>query len=163
MPHGVMEIFHWHKTFWSHYGPGVYSASKKMSTRSISWGVNAAGAYGWQPYHRPVPLTRNLGNLNSWNPLGNFRPVTGQLYLYLYMKLCIFDPLSLNSETLNILFSKPIVIRPRYIQKLLPTTLYSNTLILCPSLKASSKFPYTFGIWGNIKSSSEDKRSCTKL
>jgi hypothetical protein len=28
----------------------------EMSTRNISWGVNAAGAWGWQPYHLHVPI-----------------------------------------------------------------------------------------------------------
>ena len=30
----------------------------------------------------PVPLSRNLGALTSWNPLGLSRPVMGLLYLY---------------------------------------------------------------------------------
>jgi hypothetical protein len=29
-------------------------------------------------------MSRNLGTLTSWNPLGHSRPVTGLLYLYLY-------------------------------------------------------------------------------
>jgi len=29
-----------------------------------------------------VPLSRNLENLTSWNPLGRARPVMGLLYLY---------------------------------------------------------------------------------
>jgi len=33
-------------------------------------------------YHHPVPLSRNLGNLTSWNPLGPSGPVTGLLYLF---------------------------------------------------------------------------------
>ena len=33
-------------------------------------GVKAAGAYGWQPYHLPVPLSWNLGTLTSWNWYG---------------------------------------------------------------------------------------------
>ena len=40
-------------------------------------GVNAAGAYGWQPYQLSVRLLWNLGTLTSWNPLGHSRPVTG--------------------------------------------------------------------------------------
>ena len=28
-------------------------------------------------YHHPVPLSRNLGTLTSWNPLGLSRPVMG--------------------------------------------------------------------------------------
>ena len=42
-----------------------------------------SGAQGWQPYHHPVPLSWNLGNLTSWNPLDHSRPVTGLLCLYL--------------------------------------------------------------------------------
>ena len=36
----------------------------------------------------PVPLSRNLGNLNSWNPLGQSWPVMGLIYLYLRRKSC---------------------------------------------------------------------------
>ena len=32
-------------------------------------------------YHYPVPLSRNLGTLTSWNHLGLSRPVMGLLYL----------------------------------------------------------------------------------
>ena len=52
----------------------------EMSTRGISWGIKAAGAWGW-PYHHPVLLSWNLGTLTSWNPLGLSKPVTGPLYL----------------------------------------------------------------------------------
>jgi len=34
-------------------------------------------------YYHPVPLSRNLGALTSWNPLGLSRPVMGLLYLFL--------------------------------------------------------------------------------
>ena len=34
-------------------------------------------------YHHPVPLSRNLGTLTSWNSLGHSRPVMGLLYLCL--------------------------------------------------------------------------------
>jgi hypothetical protein len=47
----------------------------------------------WNPLGHPrpvtglllylVPLSRNLGTLTSWNPLGHPRPVMGLLYLYL--------------------------------------------------------------------------------
>jgi hypothetical protein len=80
-PDGVIGIFHWHKSFWSHYSPEVDSASNRNEYQEYFLGVNAAGAYGWQPYHHPVPLSRNLGTLTSWNPLGHSRPVTRLLYL----------------------------------------------------------------------------------
>ena len=34
----------------------------------------------------PVPLSWNLGTLNSCNPLGHYRPVTGLIYLYLTLR-----------------------------------------------------------------------------
>jgi hypothetical protein len=34
-----------------------------------------------------VPLSRNLGTLTSWNPLGPSRPVTGLLYPFFYAQL----------------------------------------------------------------------------
>ena len=40
-----------------------------------------------------MPLSRNLGALTSWNPLGLSRPVTGLLYFYftfLLSCLCVF-------------------------------------------------------------------------
>ena len=77
-----LEIFIDIKSFRSHYGPGVDSASNRNEYREYFMGVKAASAYGWQPYHHPVPLSCNLGTLTSWNPLGHSRPVMGLLYLY---------------------------------------------------------------------------------
>jgi hypothetical protein len=61
--------------------PGVDSASKN------EYQVNPGGKGGrclrLTTYHFHVPMSRNLGALNSWNPVGLFRPVLGQLYLYL--------------------------------------------------------------------------------
>ena len=37
---------------------------------------------GLHKERHPVPLSRNLGTLNSWNTLGSSRPVTGLFYLY---------------------------------------------------------------------------------
>jgi len=36
----------------------------EMSTSSISWGVKAAGAYGWQPYHLHVLIFLKSGSLS---------------------------------------------------------------------------------------------------
>ena len=35
----------------------------EMSTRNISWGVKAAGTYGWQVYHLRVPTVMKSGSL----------------------------------------------------------------------------------------------------
>jgi hypothetical protein len=62
---------------------GVDSASKN------EYHVNPGGKSGrcvrLTTYHLHVPLSRNLGVLTSWNPMGLFRVVMGQLYLYLYL------------------------------------------------------------------------------
>jgi len=51
----------------------------EVGTRGISWGKGGR----WvrlTTYHHPVPLSRNLGALTSWNPLGLSRPVMGLLF-----------------------------------------------------------------------------------
>jgi len=53
----------------------------EMSTRSISWGTGGR-CVRLTTYHHPVPLSRNLGTLTSWNPLGLSRPVMGLIYLF---------------------------------------------------------------------------------
>jgi len=58
----------------------------EMSTRSISWGQRRP-CVRLTTYHHPVSLSRNLGALTSWNPLGLSRSVMGLLYLYLYLRL----------------------------------------------------------------------------
>jgi len=79
--------YHWNfsvtKSFRAHSGPGVDSTPDRNEYQVYFLGVKAAGALDWQPYHHPVPMSWNLGNLTSWNPLGHSRPVTGLLYLYL--------------------------------------------------------------------------------
>jgi len=82
IPAGITGIFHWRKILRSHYGPGFDSASNRNECQEHFLGVKAAGAQGWQPYHHPVPLSRNLGTLTSWNSLCLSRPVMGLLYLY---------------------------------------------------------------------------------
>jgi len=43
------------------------------------------GKGGWclklTTYHHPVPLSRNLGTLTFWNPLGLSRQIMGLLYV----------------------------------------------------------------------------------
>jgi hypothetical protein len=60
--------------------PGVDSASEN------EYQVNPGGKGGrcvrMTAYHLHVSMSRNLGALTSWNPLGHSRPVTGLLYFY---------------------------------------------------------------------------------
>jgi len=51
----------------------------EMSTRSISWGKGGR-CVRLTTYHNPVLLSRNLGALTFWNPLGHSWPVMGLLY-----------------------------------------------------------------------------------
>jgi hypothetical protein len=57
--------------------PGVDSASKN------EYEVNPVGKGGRRvrltTYHLHMPMSRNLGVLTSWNNVGLFRPVMGQL------------------------------------------------------------------------------------
>jgi hypothetical protein len=63
----------------------------EMSTRNISWWVNAAVAYGWQPATFMCRLSRNLGASTSWNPAGLSRLVMGLLYLFTYVYRGVSD------------------------------------------------------------------------
>ena len=65
----------------------------EMSTRSISWGQRRSVRKA-ETYHRPVPLSRNLGTLTSWNALGLPRPVMGLLYLFRVTELSYSIPVS---------------------------------------------------------------------
>jgi len=85
IPAGVSGFFIDIKSFRSHYVPEVDSASNRNEYQEYFLAVKTAGALGRQPYHHPVPLSRNLGTLTSWNPLGLSGPVTGLLYLYIYL------------------------------------------------------------------------------
>jgi len=48
---------------------GLTQPLTEMSTRNISWGVKAAGAYGCQPYHLRVPIVLKSGTLDLLEPL----------------------------------------------------------------------------------------------
>jgi hypothetical protein len=55
IPHGVIKIFQWLNPPGRTMALGSTLPLTEMSTRNLSWGVKAAGAYGWQPYHLQVP------------------------------------------------------------------------------------------------------------
>jgi len=56
---------HWNfsltKSFLPHYGPGIESASNRNEYQEYFLGVNAAGAWGRQPYHIHVPTVLKSG------------------------------------------------------------------------------------------------------
>jgi hypothetical protein len=49
----------------------------EMSTRNISWGVKAAGAYGWQPYRVHMQIVLKSGNLKPLEPSGPVQACNG--------------------------------------------------------------------------------------
>ena len=58
-------------------GLGSTQPLTEMSTRNISWGIKAAGAYGWQPYHLHVPNVLKSGSLNLLEPSGPVQACNG--------------------------------------------------------------------------------------
>jgi len=88
IPAGVSGIFIDIKSFQSHYDPGVDSASNRNEYQGYVVGGKSGRCVRLTTYHHPVPLSRNMENLTSWNPLGHSGPVTGLLYLYL--TYCVF-------------------------------------------------------------------------
>jgi len=61
--------------------PGVDSASKNEYQDNPE--VKVSRCVRLTTYHLHVPMSRNLGALTCWNPVGLFRPVMGQIYLFL--------------------------------------------------------------------------------
>jgi len=82
IPAGFIGFFINVKSFRSHYGPGVDSASNRNEYQEDFLGGKGGRCVRLTTYHHPVPLSPNLGALTSWNPLGHSGPVTGQLCLY---------------------------------------------------------------------------------
>jgi len=60
-----------------YHGPGVDSAPSENEYQEHFLGVKAAGAWGWQPYHHPVPNVMKSGNLNFLEPSGPHRACNG--------------------------------------------------------------------------------------
>ena len=66
-------------TFRSHCGPGVDSAPNRNEYQEYFLGVKSGRCVRLTTYYHPVPLSRNLRTVTSWNPLGLSRPVMGLL------------------------------------------------------------------------------------
>ena len=56
------------------YGPRFLT---KMLTKGVSWGVEVASAWGWQPYHFHMPIVLNSGRPNLLESLGPVHACTG--------------------------------------------------------------------------------------
>jgi len=91
IPAGVIGLFIDIKSFRSHYGPGVDSASNRNEYKEYFLGGKGGRCVRLTTYHHPVSLSRILGTLTSWNPLVPSGPVMGLLYLYLYLYLLLYS------------------------------------------------------------------------
>jgi len=77
IPDDVIGILHWHNASCRTMALGSTRPLTETSTRNISWGVKAAGAYGWQPYHLHVPIVLKSGSLNLLQPSGPVQACNG--------------------------------------------------------------------------------------
>jgi hypothetical protein len=77
IPDGVTKIFHWHNPCGRTMALVSTQSLTGMSIRHISWGVEAAGAYGWPTYHLHVPIVAKSGSLNLLQPSGPNQACTG--------------------------------------------------------------------------------------
>ena len=127
----------------------------EISNRSIfSWGKGGR-CVRLTTYHHPVPLSRNMGTLNSWNPLGHSRHVTALLYLF-HISTCtpFFIAVNINLNVISLLITTT-----QWSEHHFDATLYWNTndcpamwknLNTLKSYKAQSL--YTFGVSGSTDS-----------
>ena len=72
----VVGISHWHNPSGRTMALGFTQPLTEKSTRNISWGVKAAGAYGW-PYHLHVPNVLKSGSLNLLESSGSVQACKG--------------------------------------------------------------------------------------
>jgi len=52
---------------------------------TVEWVSKGGRCVRLTTYHHPVSLSRNLGTLTSWNPLGPSGPVTGLLCIFTFL------------------------------------------------------------------------------
>ena len=93
-----------HHLLKGHYGPGIDSAPNRNEYQGKGGRCVRLTTYhqvdGFMTMIQVVPLSWNLGTLNSWNPLGPSGPVTGLLYLYLLsLKGTIFEKKVIKHKT----------------------------------------------------------------
>ena len=128
-----LEFFIDIKSFRSHYGPGVDSASNRNEYQEYFLGVRKADNL--------TTLSRNLGTLTSWNLLGHSRPVTGLVYL----TFTFFIPLTMvkkKSRSDNLCKSDYL-------------NLYLKKLVLCQAWKRAVCFLHALNTRKKVKSDTQ--------
>jgi len=79
-----LEFFNDIKSFRSHYGPGVDSASNRNEYQEYFLVGKGGRCVRLTTLPPSCAAVTKSGNLNSWNPLGHSRRVTGLIYLSLF-------------------------------------------------------------------------------
>ena len=92
IPDGVTGFFIDIKSFRSHYGPGVNAASNRNEYQDYFLGGKGGRCVRLTAYHHPVPLSRNLRNLNFLERSGPLQACNGTAL-----------PLQLNMHILNVI------------------------------------------------------------
>ena len=108
IPDGVIGIFHWHNPSCRTMTLGSTQPLTEMSTSNISWGIKAAGAYGWHPYNLHVPTVLKSEILKLLEPSGPVQACNGIVLPFIRILRPIFVTLHLvwyRNWTLDNLFS----------------------------------------------------------
>jgi hypothetical protein len=87
IPYDVIGMFHSHNPSGRIMALGLTQPLTEMSTRNISWGLKATGAYGWKPYHRQVLIVLKSGNLSLLEASGPVQACNGIVFVYCYLYL----------------------------------------------------------------------------
>jgi hypothetical protein len=95
---------------------------REISTRNISWGVKAAGAYGWQPCNFHVSTVLKSGSLNLLEPSGTVKACNGIVFLYQHCEASQFSVRTVLFMTTTNFRRQTPKIKPRH------STIYSSWL-----------------------------------
>ena len=82
-------LYLWHNPSGRIMALGLTQSLTEMSTRNISWGVKAAGAEGWQPYHLPVPNVSKSGSLSLLEPSGPVQTCNGIAFIVIICRVSV--------------------------------------------------------------------------
>jgi hypothetical protein len=77
IPDGVTGILHWHKSFWSHYGPGVDSISIRNEYQEYFLGGKCGRCVRLTILPPYCAVVRKSGNLNFLEPSGPLQACNG--------------------------------------------------------------------------------------
>ena len=141
IPDGVTGIFHWHNPSCRTVALGSTQPVSEMSTRNISCGVKAAGAWGWQTYHLHVPIVLRSRNLIFLEPSGPVQ-ACNEIALPLRHTLGHDEFLDmLQSWYVLKLFIQTIILSPYRVRAIIAVALREMETV--PTETAASPNPFT--------------------